>query len=87
MCASMLHGETEIIDPKDSSTPAERGSTQESAALLNQDMYDLEFEYEMARINFYFKQYAYRSVHKFQEARQFYRSVPMENQWSKTPSL
>ena len=55
MGASMLNGSTETMDPDDYSTPAEHGSTEKSADLLNQGMDDLEFEYEMACINFYFK--------------------------------
>ena len=43
------------MDPDDSSTPVEHESTQESAALLNKDMDDLDIQNEMDCINFCFK--------------------------------
>ena len=54
MGASMLHGDTDIMEPNDSSAPAEHGNTEEPAALLDQDMDDPDFEDEMACINFCF---------------------------------
>ena len=49
--ASMIYGATETIDPNNSLTPYENGSIEEAADLLNQEMYDLEFEDKTARIN------------------------------------
>ena len=51
----MHHGETDKTKPNDSPTRAEHRITEEAAVLINQEMYDLDFEDETAHINFCFK--------------------------------
>ena len=52
----MLHGSTEKIDPNDSPKSPEHRSIEEAAAILYQEMYDLEFEDETDRIQLFSKQ-------------------------------
>ena len=51
----MINGDTEKMDHNESFTPAEHRRTKKAAVIMNQEMYDLEFEYETVCINFCFK--------------------------------